>query len=43
MGLNSIALDIMLAALPDIGSAMRATSPNLAQLTIGAFLLGAAI
>jgi len=43
MGLSAIALDIMLAALPDIGRAMRTTSPNLAQLTIGMFLLGAAV
>lgn len=43
MGLSSIALDIMLAALPEIGCAMNATTPNLAQLTIGAFLAGAAI
>lgn len=43
MGLSSIALDIMLAALPDIGRAMGATAPNLAQLTVGVFLLGAAI
>ena len=43
MGLSSIALDIMLAALPDIGSAMRTTAPNLAQLTVGIFLSGAAI
>jgi DHA1 family bicyclomycin/chloramphenicol resistance-like MFS transporter len=43
MGLSSIALDIMLAALPEIGSAMKSTAPNLAQLTVGTFLLGAAI
>ncbi len=43
MGLSSIALDIMLAALPEIGQAMRATTPNLAQLTVGTFLAGAAI
>jgi DHA1 family bicyclomycin/chloramphenicol resistance-like MFS transporter len=43
MGLSSIALDIMLAALPDIGAAMRSGAPNLAQLTVGIFLLGAAI
>lgn len=42
MGLNAIALDIMLAALPDIGRAMHATT-NLAQWTIGAFLAGAAV
>lgn len=43
MGLSSIALDIMLAALPEIGNAMQATTPNLAQLTVGTFLAGAAI
>lgn len=43
MGLSSIALDIMLAALPEIGQAMKATTPNLAQLTVGTFLAGAAI
>lgn len=43
MGLSSIALDIMLAALPEIGNAMKATTPNLAQLTVGTFLAGAAI
>ena len=43
MGLNSIAIDIMLAALPDIGRAMQADTPNLSQLTIGSFLFGAAI
>lgn len=43
MGLSSIALDIMLAALPEIGNAMKATMPNLAQLTVGSFLAGAAI
>jgi DHA1 family bicyclomycin/chloramphenicol resistance-like MFS transporter len=43
MGLSSIALDIMLAALPDIGRAMGTTASNLAQLTVGAFLLGASI
>ncbi|MFK4811766.1 multidrug effflux MFS transporter [Devosia sp. ZW T5_3] len=43
MGLSSIALDSMLAALPDIGRAMQTTAPNLAQLTVGVFLLGAAI
>jgi len=42
MGLGSIALDIMLPALPDIGRAMGTPSPNLAQLTVGVFLLGAA-
>jgi DHA1 family bicyclomycin/chloramphenicol resistance-like MFS transporter len=42
MGLNSIALDIMLAALPEIGAAMGTADPNLAQLTVGAFLFGAA-
>ena len=43
MGLSSISLDIMLPALPDIGLALAASSSNLAQLTVGAFLLGAAI
>ena len=43
MGLSSIALDIMLAALPDIGRAMGTTAPNLAQLTVGVFLAGAAV
>lgn len=43
MGLSSIALDIMLAALPEIGQAMNATTPNLAQLTVGTFLAGAAV
>jgi DHA1 family bicyclomycin/chloramphenicol resistance-like MFS transporter len=43
MGLSSIALDIMLAALPDIGRAMGTNASNLAQLTVGAFLLGASI
>lgn len=43
MGLSSIAIDIMLAALPDIGRAMRTTLPNLTQLTVGIFLAGAAI
>jgi DHA1 family bicyclomycin/chloramphenicol resistance-like MFS transporter len=43
MGLGSIALDIMLAALPDIGRAMGTTAPNLAQLTVDIFLAGAAI
>ncbi|NLR98077.1 multidrug effflux MFS transporter [Rhizobium sp. P38BS-XIX] len=43
MGLSSIALDIMLAALPDIGRAMRSTAPNLAQWTVGIFLAGAAV
>ena len=43
MGLSSIALDIMLVALPEIGAALKATAPNLAQLTIGTFLAGAAI
>jgi len=42
MGLSSIAVDIMLAALPDIGRAMGSTAANLAQLTVGTFLLGAA-
>jgi DHA1 family bicyclomycin/chloramphenicol resistance-like MFS transporter len=43
MGLNSIALDIMLAALPDIGRAMGSTAATLAQLTVGIFLAGAAV
>jgi DHA1 family bicyclomycin/chloramphenicol resistance-like MFS transporter len=43
MGLSSIALDIMLAALPDIGRAVGTNASNLAQLTVGAFLLGASI
>jgi DHA1 family bicyclomycin/chloramphenicol resistance-like MFS transporter len=43
MGLSSIALDIMLAALPDIGRAMGSTASNLAQLTVGTFLFGAAL
>ena len=43
MGLSSIALDVMLAALPDIGRAMGVKAPNLAQLTVGIFLAGAAI
>lgn len=43
MGLSSIALDIMLAALPDIGRAMGSNAPNLAQLTVGTFLFGAAV
>lgn len=43
MGLSSIALDIMLAALPDIGRAMGTTASNLPQLTVGIFLAGAAI
>lgn len=43
MGPSSIALDIMLAALPVIGRAMGATAPNLAQLTVGVFLAGAAV
>lgn len=43
MGLSSISFDIMLPALPDIGVALASLSSNRAQLTIGAFLLGAAI
>lgn len=43
MGLSSISLHIMLPALPDIGLALAASSSNLAQLAVGAFLLGAAI
>lgn len=43
MGLNSIALDIMLAALPDIGRAVHSDAPNLAQLIVGTFLFGAAL
>ncbi|MDR6102384.1 DHA1 family bicyclomycin/chloramphenicol resistance-like MFS transporter [Agrobacterium larrymoorei] len=38
-----MSLDIMLPALPDIGLALAASSSNLGQLTVGAFLLGAAI
>ncbi|MGV8831449.1 MAG: MFS transporter [Devosia sp.] len=43
MGLNSISIDIMLPALPEIGQAMGSTLPNLAQLSIGMFLVGAAV
>ncbi|MEO8883558.1 MAG: MFS transporter [Devosia sp.] len=42
IGLNSIAVDIMLPALPEIGQALRSRAPNLAQLTVGTFLFGAA-
>jgi len=43
MGLNSIAIDIMLPALPEIGRAMGFDASNLAQLTVGAFLGGASV
>jgi DHA1 family bicyclomycin/chloramphenicol resistance-like MFS transporter len=43
IGLNSIALDIMLPALPEIGKATNAASSNLPQFTIGLFLLGAGL
>lgn len=43
VGLNSIAVDIMLPALPEIGRALRSGMPNLAQLMVGTFLFGAAV
>lgn len=42
VGINSIAVDIMLPALPEIGRSLGAGGANLPQLTVGVFLLGAA-
>ena len=40
MALNPLAMDIMLPALPDIGTAFRITDANRLQTVLSAFLLG---
>src|SRR5205807_10423748 len=40
MALNPLAMDMMLPALPDIGSSFRITNANTLQLVLSAFLLG---
>eukprot|EP01035_Chromulina_nebulosa_P060665 gene60665-82987_t len=40
MALNPLAMDIMLPALPEIGSAFRVSDGNRLQLVLSAFLVG---
>ncbi|HEU0222718.1 MAG TPA: hypothetical protein VFR34_10995, partial [Paracoccaceae bacterium] len=39
LGINALAIDIMLPGLPDIAASLGATSTTEAQLTITAYLL----